>query len=194
MILEEGGPPTSIGQANSFETLETMTLVQTLNSAISAPQLLLPKTTDEHLVEVKNALIDLKRTVVKEGEAARDADKQRRIEFAIKNTDLVSKDFFFMQATTNKETGYKTYNYDAKPVNADEFLLDILLSFRKGKGHLLSLYFIDLENSGEAKFKSIKKEWVEAFRNKLCDKLDRLLGSHPRFQFRSDGRVILYYS
>lgn len=179
--------------ANSFESLETMSMVQALNASVGkSSQLLLPMTTDEHLLEVKNALLSLKATVEEEGKASREADKMRRIEFALKNTSFVSKDCNFMLAT--KTINDYNFKYTSGPVDADKFLIDILMSFRKGTGHVIGDYYIDVSKSGATKFNTIKKENIEAFRNKLCDKLDRLLGSYPRFTFRPDGRVVLFYA
>lgn len=168
-------------------------MVQTINDAIH-PQVLLPRTTDEHLLEVKLALQDLKVTVQQEGRAAKNADKMRRIEFALQNTSLVTKDCNFQLATLVTGSQYKVHKYTAAPTDVDELMKDILLSFRKGTGHVLDLYFVDLGKSGTKGFNVIKDEWIEAFRNQLCDKLDRLLGSYPRFDFRSNGRVVLHYA
>lgn len=182
-------------RVNSFETLETMPMAQSVGSiATQVAQLLETKTTDQHLVDVKNALQDLKLVVQEEGYAARAADKMRRLEFALQNTSLVTKDCNFRLAQLVTGTQYKEYKYTTSPVDSDELLKDILLSFRKGSGHVIDLYYIDLSKGGSADLNEVKREWTEAFRNKLCDKLDRLLGSYPRFDFRNNGRVVIYYS
>ena len=118
----------------------------------------------------------------------------RRLEFALQNTSLVSKDCNFRLAKLVTGTQYKEYKYSTAPVDADELFKDILLSFRKGSGHTLDLFYVDLSKAGSACLNEVKSEWIEAFRNMLCDKLDRLLGSYPRFDFRSNGRVVIYYS
>jgi hypothetical protein len=188
------GSTVVLAKANSFETSSVETaLLQTINAS-AIHESLIPKTTEEQLQSVNDALEELKLVVKAEGEAARLADKMRRIEFALQNTHLVTKDSSFMLATLVTGNQYKEYKYSATPVDTEDVLKDILLTFRQGRGYVLDLHFIDLRKSGKKEFNVIKQEWMEAFRNKICDKLDRLLGSHPRFDFRSNGSVALYYT
>ncbi|CAB9524861.1 hypothetical protein SEMRO_1596_G284800.1 [Seminavis robusta] len=200
-----------------------MNLVQAVTSTVGASQLSLQNTTNQHLADVKKTLgtlqdgmatesksvmkaieelgsktSSLEKAVTEEAKAVCEADKMRRLEFALQNISIVAKDFIIKYAQDNGQpsSGYHSYRYSSRSENAETLFRDILLAFRRNLGYYITNYYSVVPSGSydEGRFKStINQEWCKAFQDKLVLKLHSLLGKKPVITTDNGGRIIISY-
>ncbi|CAB9507622.1 expressed unknown protein [Seminavis robusta] len=132
--------------------------------------------TNLHLIDVKAKLDNLRKTIESEG-------KHRRIEFAIQNAKMVTRDWI---------VGYGTQTlFNA---NTDNLVQQILFAFRMGNGYDIGKYFA-FDGAGKPDH-SNGSTGYDKFRIKLKHKLHLLLGQEPRIDTEpvEGGRTMVFYN
>ncbi|CAB9523172.1 unknown protein [Seminavis robusta] len=165
-----------------------MNLVDAVTSTVGSSQLSLQNKNNQLLADIKTKVVALEKATREANKTAREADKMRRIEFALENVSLVTYNF---QVYVMTERGHTSDQ------NADEVLSDILLSFRQGRGHDIDSYISGVtKEKGYDSFygyAEVKEEWYQCFVDKVSDKLYKLLGHKPRIAPDSKGTMYVWY-
>ncbi|CAB9528732.1 expressed unknown protein [Seminavis robusta] len=161
-----------------------MNLVDAVTSTVGSSQLSLQNKNNQLLADIKTKVVALEKATREANKTAREADKMRRIEFALENVSLVTYNF---QVCVMTEGGH------TRDKNADEVLGDILLSFRQGRGHDIDSYISGVTNDSYYGYAEVKEEWYQCFMDKVSDKLYKLLGQKPRIAPDSKGTMYVWY-
>lgn len=120
-----------------------------------------------------------KRVTEQQLQVERQADKMRRIEFALQNIRLA----------THQKRGVGDSFDTLEPGPREELVRKILLSFRQGKGHQVDCFTYINENNlriGEA-------EEADFFQTEITKVLHPLLGKEPRFEHNVVGGWTIHY-
>ena len=121
--------------------------------------------TNQLLADLKTKVVDLER-------ATREADKMRRIEFALQALDTMN----VVLPSYSEKDPYSLFR-------------NILLSFRRSSGHPLGSLFL-FPNGG---CNRNNQDLYLDFQVEVSETLHRLLGKRPRLERRSDDDVLIHY-